>query len=88
MATLGGVLWFVVFLVVATVAVLAATFGGVVLVSPGLLLSPALALALGLLLLLKRGKPMRREFTPRVPEAARSPSPTGPATAGVVKRAA
>ena len=44
MATLGGVLWFVVFLVVATVAVLAATFGGVVLVALGLLLSPALAL--------------------------------------------
>ncbi len=95
---LAGVL-FVVFLVVGTVAVLAVTLVSVVLAALGVLLSPALALALGLLLLLKRRKPVRSETRPGVVEKGQGPSRAGRATeqsppasaeapAAAVKRAA
>ena len=98
MSTLVGVLWFVIFVVVATVAVLAATLAGVVLAALGLLISPVLALALALLLLLRPGRPARTETRPGVMDEGQGPLPMGHAAepsppsaeapAAAVKRAA
>jgi len=97
-AMLAGVLWFVVFLVAGTAALLAVTLVGVVLVPLGLLLSPALALALGLLPL-RHSKSVPTEPRPGVVEMDKVPAPWGrampqsPPASGeapepVVKRAA
>ena len=78
MSVLVSVVGFVVFLVVGTVGVLAVTVVGVVLVPLGLLLSPALALGLGLLL--RRSKPVPSETRPGVVEKDKVPAPWGRAT--------
>lgn len=77
LATLAGVLWFVVFLVPGAAALLAVTVVGVVLVPLGLLLSPAL-LALGLLL--KRSKSVSSETWPGVVGKDTVPAPWGRVT--------
>lgn len=97
MTMLLGVLGFIAFLVVGTVAVLAMTIVGIVLVPLGLVLSPAVALAL--VLLLRGSKTAPTETRPEMVERHEipapkgrsmplSPSASGEASAPVVKRAA